>query len=133
MLNLRRATATDASPPAGAERGEQRLPVGPAPAPPPGAEGAGQRRPVELAPLGAPAAAAEGAAPGAGHASGAPGDARGAGEAGARVRERREAIADIALVGPSHRGDEVIVNVEALDLGLGSGGFDVVHANLTRG
>jgi hypothetical protein len=27
----------------------------------------------------------------------------------------------------------VIVNVEALDLGLGSGGFDVVHVNLTRG
>ena len=30
-------------------------------------------------------------------------------------------------------GDEVIVNVQALDLGLGSGGFDVVHVNLTRG
>ncbi len=30
-------------------------------------------------------------------------------------------------------GDELIVNVEALDLGLGSGGFDVVHVNLTRG
>jgi hypothetical protein len=45
----------------------------------------------------------------------------------------RDAIADIALVGASHPGDEVIVNVEALDLGLGSGGFDVVHANLTRG
>ncbi len=30
-------------------------------------------------------------------------------------------------------GDEVVVNVEALDLGLGSGGFDVVHVNLTRG
>ena len=30
-------------------------------------------------------------------------------------------------------GDEVIVNTEALDLGLGSGGFDVVHVNLTRG
>ena len=27
----------------------------------------------------------------------------------------------------------MIVNVQALDLGLGSGGFDVVHANLTRG
>ena len=27
----------------------------------------------------------------------------------------------------------MIVNTEALDLGLGSGGFDVVHANLTRG
>jgi hypothetical protein len=30
-------------------------------------------------------------------------------------------------------GDEVVVNVVALDLGLGSGGFDVVHVNLTRG
>ena len=27
----------------------------------------------------------------------------------------------------------MVVNVEALDLGLGSGGFDVVHVNLTRG
>ena len=27
----------------------------------------------------------------------------------------------------------VVVNVQALDLGLGSGGFDVVHVNLTRG
>ncbi len=27
----------------------------------------------------------------------------------------------------------MIVNVEALDLGLGSGGFDIVHVNLTRG
>jgi hypothetical protein len=27
----------------------------------------------------------------------------------------------------------VVVNTEALDLGLGSGGFDVVHVNLTRG
>src|SRR5262249_37323454 len=26
-----------------------------------------------------------------------------------------------------------IVNVQALDLGLGSGGFDIVHVNLTRG
>lgn len=45
----------------------------------------------------------------------------------------RRAWADPALVGPVEAGDEVIVNVEALDLGLGSGGFDVVHANLTRG
>ena len=30
-------------------------------------------------------------------------------------------------------GDEVVVNVAALELGLGSGGFDVVHVNLTRG
>jgi hypothetical protein len=47
--------------------------------------------------------------------------------------EVRAAIADIALVGRSEVGDEVIVNVQALDLGLGSGGFDIVHVNLTRG
>ena len=47
--------------------------------------------------------------------------------------ERREAIADPALVGEARPGDEVIVNVEARDLGLGSGGFDIVHVNLTRG
>lgn len=47
--------------------------------------------------------------------------------------ETRPAQADTALVGPCHEGDEVIVNVEARDLKLGSGGFDVVHANLTRG
>lgn len=46
---------------------------------------------------------------------------------------RRPAWADTSLVGEIEAGDEVIVNVEALDLGLGSGGFDVVHANLTRG
>jgi hypothetical protein len=47
--------------------------------------------------------------------------------------EHRRAWADESLVGPCEAGDEVIVNVEALDLGLGSGGFDIVHANLTRG
>jgi hypothetical protein len=47
--------------------------------------------------------------------------------------ERRPAIADIGLIGASEQGDEVIVNVQARDLGLGSGGFDIVHANLTRG
>lgn len=47
--------------------------------------------------------------------------------------EIRRAWADEALVGSCEAGDEVIVNVEALDLGLGSGGFDIVHANLTRG
>jgi hypothetical protein len=50
-----------------------------------------------------------------------------------RESTRREAIADVALVGRAQVGDEVIVNVQALDLGLGSGGFDVVHVNLTRG
>lgn len=47
--------------------------------------------------------------------------------------ERRTAIADVGLVGAAQPGDEVIVNVEALDLRLGSGGFDIVHCNLTRG
>jgi Protein of unknown function (DUF3866) len=45
----------------------------------------------------------------------------------------RSAIADIGLTGSCEVGDEVVVNVQALDLGLGSGGFDVVHVNLTRG
>ncbi len=47
--------------------------------------------------------------------------------------KERRAWADAGLVGPVERGDEVIVNVEGADLGLGSGGFDVVHVNLTRG
>jgi len=47
--------------------------------------------------------------------------------------ERRPAWADEALLGEMREGDEVVVNVEALDLELGSGGFDIVHLNLTRG
>jgi hypothetical protein len=47
--------------------------------------------------------------------------------------ERRRAWADRQLLGEMREGDEVVVNVAALDLGLGSGGFDVVHVNLTRG
>ncbi|MGI8595095.1 MAG: DUF3866 family protein [Solirubrobacteraceae bacterium] len=47
--------------------------------------------------------------------------------------DRRPAWADEHMVGPCKVGDEVVVNVEALDLALGSGGFDVVHVNLTRG
>jgi Protein of unknown function (DUF3866) len=47
--------------------------------------------------------------------------------------ERRPAWADTALLGEMRVGDEVVVNVAALDLDLGSGGFDVVHVNLTRG
>ena len=47
--------------------------------------------------------------------------------------ERRPAWADAALLGEMREGDEVVVNAVALDLGLGSGGFDVVHVNLTRG
>jgi hypothetical protein len=37
------------------------------------------------------------------------------------------------LTGPVALGDEVLVNVQARELALGSGGFDVLHANLTRG
>lgn len=47
--------------------------------------------------------------------------------------ERRRAWADEVLLGEMQEGDEVVVNVAALDLGLGSGGFDVVHVNLSRG
>jgi hypothetical protein len=47
--------------------------------------------------------------------------------------ERRAAWADTALLGEMREGDEVVVNTAALDLKLGSGGFDVVHVNLTRG
>ncbi|MGH2981833.1 MAG: DUF3866 family protein [Solirubrobacterales bacterium] len=47
--------------------------------------------------------------------------------------ERRPAWADRGMVGEVRDGDDVVVNTEALDLGLGSGGFDVVHVNLTRG
>jgi len=37
------------------------------------------------------------------------------------------------LTGPVEDGDTVLVNTRAVELGLGSGGFDVVYANLTRG
>ena len=37
------------------------------------------------------------------------------------------------LTGPVALGDEVVVNTQARDLGLGSGGFDVLYVNLTRG
>jgi hypothetical protein len=37
------------------------------------------------------------------------------------------------LTGPVALGDEVVVNTQARNLELGSGGFDVLHANLTRG
>ncbi|HEY7892146.1 MAG TPA: DUF3866 family protein [Solirubrobacteraceae bacterium] len=47
--------------------------------------------------------------------------------------QRRAAICDVTLLAHCEAGDEVVVNVQGLDLGLGSGGFDVVHVNLTRG
>lgn len=37
------------------------------------------------------------------------------------------------LTGPVVLGDDVVVNVQARQLELGSGGFDVLHVNLTRG
>jgi len=46
---------------------------------------------------------------------------------------RHPAVADVRLVGRCEVEDAVIVNVEARELGLGSGGFDIVHVNLTRG
>ena len=58
------------------------------------------------------------------------------GEAVGRARRRRGATGCdclSALTGPVEPGDEVVVNVEAQDLGLGSGGFDIVYVNLTRG
>src|SRR5437763_14628026 len=42
-------------------------------------------------------------------------------------------LAHPRLTGPVALGDDVLVNVQALELGLGSGGFDVLYANLTRG
>src|SRR5919204_99892 len=37
------------------------------------------------------------------------------------------------LTGAVAVGDDVVVNVQARELGLGSGGFDVLYVNLTRG
>ncbi|HXV33396.1 MAG TPA: DUF3866 family protein [Gaiellaceae bacterium] len=45
----------------------------------------------------------------------------------------RPCVAYPALTGPVALGDEVLVNQQAVELGLGSGGFDVLYANLTRG
>jgi hypothetical protein len=42
-------------------------------------------------------------------------------------------IAYPRLTGPIEEGDTVVVNTQARELELGSGGFDVVYANLTRG
>jgi hypothetical protein len=44
-----------------------------------------------------------------------------------------QCVAYLRLTGPVALGDEVLVNVQAKELGLGSGGFDILHANLTRG
>lgn len=42
-------------------------------------------------------------------------------------------VAYPGVTGPVAVGDEVLVNAQARDLELGSGGFDVLYANLTRG
>jgi hypothetical protein len=52
------------------------------------------------------------------------------------VRLEVDGVASIAferLTGPVAEGDDVLVNEQARLLSLGSGGFDVVYANLTRG
>ena len=45
----------------------------------------------------------------------------------------RPCVAYPDVTGPVALGDDVLVNVQAVELALGSGGFDVLHANLTRG
>src|SRR5438067_73626 len=63
------------------------------------------------------------------------------GKLGELVQEMLETITFAAqlgvaypeLTGPVALGDDVVVNVQARELALGSGGFDVLHANLTRG
>jgi Protein of unknown function (DUF3866) len=47
--------------------------------------------------------------------------------------DERQCVAYPRLTGPVALGDEVVVNVQAVELALGSGGFDVLYANLTRG
>ncbi len=42
-------------------------------------------------------------------------------------------IAYPRLTGPVALGDDVVVNVQSRELGLGSGGFDILYVNLTRG
>ena len=52
----------------------------------------------------------------------------------ARVEvDGRACVAYPQLTGPVALGDEVVVNTQARDLELGSGGFDVLYVNLTRG
>ena len=58
-------------------------------------------------------------------------------DAGERlVRLEVDGISCVAyprLTGPVEVGDDVVVNEQARALGLGSGGFDILYANLTRG
>jgi hypothetical protein len=45
----------------------------------------------------------------------------------------RPCLAYPRLTGPVAVGDDVVVNVQAVELGLGSGGFDLLVVDLTRG
>jgi hypothetical protein len=45
----------------------------------------------------------------------------------------RPCVAYPRLTGPVALGDDIVVNAQAVELGLGSGGFDVLVVNLTRG
>src|SRR5262245_28250587 len=52
------------------------------------------------------------------------------------LRLEVDGIACIAyphVTGPVEVDDDVLVNVQARELELGSGGFDLIYANLTRG
>lgn len=49
------------------------------------------------------------------------------------LRGGGRAFALTSLTGPVGAGDRVVVNTTGVDLGLGSGGWHVVHENLTRG
>lgn len=50
-----------------------------------------------------------------------------------RLSDGSRAYALTDLTGPVEEGDAVVVNTTAVDLALGSGGWHVVHWNLTRG
>ena len=49
-----------------------------------------------------------------------------------RLDSGRRAFVLTQLVGPVAVGDRVVVNTTAVDLGLGTGGSDIVHWNLAR-
>lgn len=49
-----------------------------------------------------------------------------------RLDDGSRAFALTQLTGSVEVGDEVVVNTTAVELGLGSGGWHIVHANLTR-
>jgi hypothetical protein len=49
-----------------------------------------------------------------------------------RLDNGRRAYVLTELIGPVAPGDRVVVNTTAVDLGLGTGGWDVVHWNLSR-